>query len=712
MTVKQTTSLLYGVVAALLLLCLLDMPYGFFILVRIIAVIAFCFFAYIAKLNRREVRMVFFIILAIIFQPIIKFPLGREVWNVVDVCVAIYLIVLLFSSKDTSPSSRDIQKRNNSRDVMLAIGLCLCLNCFNGYAQSGEHIVILWDVTGSLLPNQDGQKDINGKKLPSYKKGNGLFVPLKNAIIECIDYVEDDPGNEITIIPFNDKIVNVYSRAASEEGKNDLKSYVTNFQYKAHKYTNIVDAVNGFYSRLKQNRINYMFLFTDGDNDDPGTKPHFIETLDSWTEKTVGNNAFGFYVLVHPDADKPEIRQSVESQSNFWIVPNAKVRIKICALPSSLKYNIRDEKGPKTISLRGKFAKADGEVKLVSNDEYYDIICSDLEINDGKLCFEVKPKAGATPPVNHTVVLKPQLSNADAYTFIGPQEIKLVVSNLPERSLNLTIDDNYFGKASYHGSFLFSKEVSKPVSSDVKIEFSEQARKENSSAIMKVYFVDKKTEEPVTPASQHLTLSINGKELKSDSFQLTPDMTEVLIAISGQEDTKKGSYYGRIELIPSNLDYFSINGTQDVYKWKLSFKQKWNPLKLGLAWLLAILISAFLLWMIILRPIFYPRFGSIQKTFNIPGMAPLIIRFKGARMVVVAASHPKKQSGWNRFWTGKILYKTHPAFATPIVFKPSRRRRILARVQAGTYIVRPNPMPGVGAATITDIQKNLTINVN
>ena len=81
-------------------------------------------------------------------------------------------------------------------------------------------------------------------------------------------------------------------------------------------------------------------------------------------------------------------------------------------------------------------------------------------------------------------------------------------------------------------------------------------------------------------------------------------------------------------------------------------------------------------------------------------------------MVVVAASHPKKQSGWNRFWTGKILYKTHPAFATPIVFKPSRRRRILARVQAGTYIVRPNPMPGVGAATITDIQKNLTINVN
>ena len=81
-------------------------------------------------------------------------------------------------------------------------------------------------------------------------------------------------------------------------------------------------------------------------------------------------------------------------------------------------------------------------------------------------------------------------------------------------------------------------------------------------------------------------------------------------------------------------------------------------------------------------------------------------------MVVVAASHQKKQSGWNRFWTGKILYKTHPAFVSPITFKPSRGHRVLARVQAGTYQVMPNPMPGVGAATIIDIKKNLKINVN
>lgn len=712
MTVKQSMSLLYGIVAAFLLLCLLHMPYGFYILVRIVATLAFCFFAYVAKLYRRGWRMIIFFVLAIIFQPIIKFPLGREIWNILDVCVAAYLLFLiLFASKDYSPqsSSTSVQKRNDSRFYMLVLGLLLASNSF---AQSGEHIVILWDVTGSLLPQKSGQKDLDGSPIPTYSLGNAMWKPLKTAVIDCIEYAEEDPGNEITIVTFNDNIRDVFSQKASAEGKQLLVDFVRNYKYQGHKYTNIVEPITKFYNLLGRDRINYMFLFTDGDNDHPSTKELLIPTLNSWKDKTLGRNAFGFYVLVHPDADKPAIRQSVESQDNFWIVNDAKVRIKICSFPSSIKYNVRDEKGPKTIGIKGKYAGANGNVHLVTNDEYYSVICSDIEIKDGKLNIEVTPKNGVTPPSNHTVVLRPQLSGADPYTFVGPQEISLVVTNLPERNLNVTIEDSHLGKASYHGPFLFSKESSKPVSSDIRIDFSNQAKIENSSAIMKVYLVDKKSENPVSPVSQHLSICVNGDELKSDSVKLTPDMSNVILTVTGQPDTKNGSYYGRIELVPSNLDNYAINGTQDVFKWRVSFSQRWNPLKLALAWLVGLLLAAFLFWMLFLKPIFYPRFGSIQKTFNVPGMAPLIVKFKGARMVVVAASHQKKQSGWNRFWTGKILYKTHPAFVSPITFKPSRGRRVLARVQAGTYQVMPNPMPGVGAATIIDIKRNLKINVN
>ena len=84
------------VLAVLLLLCLLDMPYGFYILIRYVATVSFGYMAYsYCQENKRELAIVTGA-LAVLFQPIIKFALGRFVWNVVDVVAAIALVVLVF----------------------------------------------------------------------------------------------------------------------------------------------------------------------------------------------------------------------------------------------------------------------------------------------------------------------------------------------------------------------------------------------------------------------------------------------------------------------------------------------------------------------------------------------------------------------------------------------------------------------------------------
>lgn len=595
-----------------------------------------------------------------------------------------------------------------SRKVFSII-LTLLLS-FNVFAQKSENIVILWDVTGSLLPQKQETDPFNKKKLPSYKEGNGMWVDLKKAVIDCIDYTDIDPSNDITIVTFNDNIRDIYSNKATSEGKAELVRFVQKYEYIPHKWTNIVEPVAKFYDLIKSKKINYMFLFTDGQNDHPKTKSQFIRTLVSWESKTMSCNAYGFYVLVHPDAATSEIKSAVQSQDNFWMVSDSKVRIKVCTLPSSIKYNIRDDKGPKVIYMSGKYANAAGEVNFTSNDKYYDVFCTNRDIKDGKLEIEVKPKVGVIPPSNHTIYLSPVISNADQYTFVGPNVINLEVTNLPERSLDLTLESNKFGSASHYDSFLWVPENSTSIISKIKVNFSEQASVEGSSATMKVYFTDKKGENKVSPSKLGLTLLINGEEV--EYVQLTPDMSEVTIEVIGDADTNDGMYYGRILLVPSNLDNCTINCSEDVFKWKFDFDQKCNPLKLTLIIVLIILLSAFLLWMIALKPIFYPRFGSILKTFNVPGMAPLIIKFKGARMVVVSATPQKKQSGWNRIWTGKIIYKLHPAFITPMVFVPGRGKKIIVRTQSGAYQISPNPMPGVGAAVITNVSKNLKISVN
>jgi hypothetical protein len=72
------------------------MPYGFYILVRFVALVGFSALAYCAHEQKKEVEMIICILLALLFQPFFKLALGRELWNVVDIIVAILLIVSLF----------------------------------------------------------------------------------------------------------------------------------------------------------------------------------------------------------------------------------------------------------------------------------------------------------------------------------------------------------------------------------------------------------------------------------------------------------------------------------------------------------------------------------------------------------------------------------------------------------------------------------------
>ena len=75
------------ILALLFLLCLAPMPYGFYSLIRFVAMIAFAIYAYVyyEKKNNK---------LAILFQPLLPIYLGRMLWNIIDVIVAIFLIVL------------------------------------------------------------------------------------------------------------------------------------------------------------------------------------------------------------------------------------------------------------------------------------------------------------------------------------------------------------------------------------------------------------------------------------------------------------------------------------------------------------------------------------------------------------------------------------------------------------------------------------------
>lgn len=73
----------------MLVLCIVDMPYGYYTLTRFLAMVIFVCLAYANKDNKTF--CIVFAASAISFQPFVKLALGRTIWNIIDVVEAVLL---------------------------------------------------------------------------------------------------------------------------------------------------------------------------------------------------------------------------------------------------------------------------------------------------------------------------------------------------------------------------------------------------------------------------------------------------------------------------------------------------------------------------------------------------------------------------------------------------------------------------------------------
>ena len=104
---KNSSSLIKTILSILLFLCLLDMPYGFYQLVRFAALVGFGVLAYDAHKKNNMTLVVVYAALALLFQPFIKIALGRMLWNIVDVVVGVFLLISLLIKKELHKEGGD-----------------------------------------------------------------------------------------------------------------------------------------------------------------------------------------------------------------------------------------------------------------------------------------------------------------------------------------------------------------------------------------------------------------------------------------------------------------------------------------------------------------------------------------------------------------------------------------------------------------------------
>lgn len=82
--------------AIMLLICLFDMPYFYYQLIRILSTIVFAISAvYFEAIKKNKMAITMFV-LVIIFHPVEPIVWGRVIWKIIDVLVAIFLVNLWY----------------------------------------------------------------------------------------------------------------------------------------------------------------------------------------------------------------------------------------------------------------------------------------------------------------------------------------------------------------------------------------------------------------------------------------------------------------------------------------------------------------------------------------------------------------------------------------------------------------------------------------
>ena len=89
------------ILAILLILCLLHLPYGYYQTIRFIGMLGFALLAFLSYQQNQTVNIevIIYVALVLLFQPFFKIALGRTIWNIMDVIVGVGLVASLFINK-------------------------------------------------------------------------------------------------------------------------------------------------------------------------------------------------------------------------------------------------------------------------------------------------------------------------------------------------------------------------------------------------------------------------------------------------------------------------------------------------------------------------------------------------------------------------------------------------------------------------------------
>lgn len=528
------------------------------------------------------------------------------------------------------------------------IALAAILNVWSvTLAQREKNNIYLFDCTGSM-------------------KTNGLWQPAQDALDATITTQTAITGSQFLVIPFGNDPYDVIGFSSSEYSskKNNISKAFQKYIAQA-KYTHISDVLKKGFGKVNPNMDNKIYLLTDGMPNSGDSPEKVAQTISDWCANH--RNCRLFYVALTEGVVNPVIRKAIDACPDAFIVQcQGRVIPQIADISSDVYTNLGELSKQREISfsLPGEYP-----LQVSSSDPLFNVVVAGNKTSDGKILISLTPKDGLDLQSLHQKLEGNEyefpitIQCTDKRFFIANPTISVhVADEIPSRlTLAQGKDELKADGAEWHDAFLWSD-----AATDSEVEWDLQPLFENhlNQSALRLQF---KADNNDFQAFYNDTPIANG-----DIITVSPGTNAILKVVFNHDATTGKRYFNLVPQSHTGVDMIN-DSPADQYEGtslRTRYDVNWNPLKTLLFWLAVGLAALLVLWLIVLKRIFFPviKMGKVELVG--PGSYYASKKLRGARKIVFTSKR-RSQNILSRIFTGEIKYVKADHFSPELEIIPT-----------------------------------------
>ncbi|WP_282071375.1 vWA domain-containing protein [Polaribacter atrinae] len=294
-----------------------------------------------------------------------------------------------------------------------------------------------------------------------------IFEEVKNALYKGIEDIKDTE-TIVTIIPF--QATHTYEilpswtfKAGNITKLKDIKSKIDSYNVNTVPggYTDIYSALKKAKENIDKDRINYIFLLTDGEQSKipSATKKtskidfsvvDLEKLLNNWCDFSMNSNSHLFYVMLSKAAINESIVNIINEECNAYNVHGPVNIAFVKPKTKRLKLNLHDEPTDIEINLEANnwgYLKEDTVIELdLEDNSIFELVNNTVKIENKRLVVKLRNKGGLSfldlqkvSEIESNLLLT--LSTTNNLKILNPK-INIIVKNHKERILTLELLEN------------------------------------------------------------------------------------------------------------------------------------------------------------------------------------------------------------------------------------------------------------------------------